>query len=74
MAPVTEIARLPLITSADVDDPSSSSGKIWQDTILTLSSQDGFQRAYYGREVEDQSLLHLLIGTNTLSSSRLNLR
>ena len=65
MAPVTEIARLPLISSANVDDPSCSSGQIWHDTILTFSSQDGFQRAYYGREVDDQSLLHLLIGIDT---------
>ena len=62
MAPATEIATLPLITGATIEDPDSSAGKVWQSTLDTVSAQDGFQRAYYGREVENQSVVQLLIG------------
>ena len=62
MAPATEIATLPLIAGATIEDPDSSAGKVWQSTLDTVSAQDGFQRAYYGREVENQSVVQLLIG------------
>ena len=62
MAPATEIATMPLIAGAAIEDPDSSAGKVWQSTLDTVSAQDGFQRAYYGREVENQSVLQLLIG------------
>lgn len=62
MAPATEIATLPLVAGATIEDPDSSAGKVWQSTLDTVSAQDGFQRAYYGREVENQSVVQLLIG------------
>ena len=62
MVPATEIATLPLIAGATIEDPDSSAGKVWQSTLDTVSAQDGFQRAYYGREVENQSVVQLLIG------------
>ena len=62
MAPATEIATMPLIAGATIEDHDSSAGKVWQSTLDTVSAQDGFQRAYYGREVENQSVLQLLIG------------
>ena len=62
MAPATEIATLPLIAGATIEDSDSSAGKVWQSTLDTVSAQDGFQRAYYGREVENQSVVQLLIG------------
>lgn len=62
MAPATEIATLPLFAGATIEDPDSPAGKVWQSTLDTVSAQDGFQRAYYGREVENQSVVQLLIG------------
>ncbi|KAL2058849.1 hypothetical protein ABVK25_000141 [Lepraria finkii] len=37
-------------------------GKVWQSTLDTVSQQDGFQRAYYGREIENPSVVQLLVG------------
>ena len=62
MAPATEIAILPLFAGATIEEPDSPPGKVWQSTLDTVSAQDGFQRAYYGREVENQSVVQLLIG------------
>ena len=64
MAPATEIATLPLASGAAIEDPNSSAGKVWQSTLDTVSQQDGFQRAYYGREVENPSVLQLFIGAS----------
>ncbi len=60
--PATEIAVLPLLAGATIEDPSSNAGKVWADTLSTVSQQDGFQRAYWGRRIESQSDLQLLIG------------
>lgn len=62
MAPATEIATLPLVAGASIEDPDSPAGKVWQSTLDTVADQDGFQRAYHGRQVENQSVLELFIG------------
>lgn len=64
--PATEIATLPLSAGANIEDHSSAAGKVWQATLDTVSQQEGFQRAYYGREVENQSVLQFLVGKNFL--------
>ena len=63
MAPATEIATLPLIPGAAIEDQNSSSHTIWQDLLDIIASQDGFQRLSWGRRIEDQSTVTLLIGT-----------
>ena len=68
MAPATEIATLPLASGATIEDPDSPAGKVWQSTLETVSAQDGFQRAYYGREVENNSILQLFIGKRLKAS------
>ena len=60
--PATEIAFLPLTAGANIEDSSTAAGKIWRDTLDTVSQQDGFQRAYYGRQVENQSMLDFFVG------------
>lgn len=62
MAPATEIAALPLIPGAQIEDPSAPAGAVWKSTIDTLLAQEGFQRAYWGRQVENPSVLELLVG------------
>lgn len=62
MAPVTEIATIPLAAGATIEDPHSPAGKVWQSTLDTVSAQDGFQKAYYGREVEDPRVLQFFVG------------
>jgi hypothetical protein len=61
MAPVTEIAQLPLKTGATPADANSPAGSIWQDTLSTILNQPGAQRAYWGLEVEKPSTLRLLV-------------
>jgi hypothetical protein len=61
MSPVTEIATLFLKPGIDVEDPSSPAYTIAQETFSTISSQPGYQRAYWGRQLEDESILQLFI-------------
>lgn len=62
MAPATELATIPLASGAAIEDSNSPAGKVWQSTLDTVSQQDGYQRIYYGREVENPSVLQLFIG------------
>lgn len=62
MAPATEIATFPVAAGATIEDSSSSAGKAWQSILDTVAAQDGYQRLYYGREVENPSVVQLLIG------------
>ena len=63
MAPATELATIPLTSGAEIEDPASPAGKVWQSALDTIAQQDGFQRAYWGREVENPSVLQLFVGT-----------
>jgi hypothetical protein len=63
MSPVTEIATLFLKAGVNLEDQSSPASQVAQEAFSTISSQPGFQRIYYGPELEDASLLQLFIGT-----------
>ena len=63
MAPATEVARFALPAGTNIDDASTPAGKVWQSTVDTVKSQPGCQRVYYGRKVEAQNSVDLLIGT-----------
>jgi hypothetical protein len=73
MSPVTEIATLFLKAGTDIEDQSSPTSKIAQEAFSTISSQPGFQRIYYGPELEDASLLQLFIGVCPQDSQRMHL-
>ena len=62
MAPVIEVATAPLASGVNIEDKSSDAGKVWQDTINTVSSQPGFSKAFYGLEVENANVLQFVIG------------
>ncbi|KAL6714538.1 hypothetical protein ACLMJK_007963 [Lecanora helva] len=68
MAPATEIATLPLASGADIEDSNSPAGKVWQSTLDTVSDQPGFQRAYYGRQIENSSVLQLLVDWDSVEA------
>ncbi|KAK4693665.1 hypothetical protein P7C71_g3776, partial [Lecanoromycetidae sp. Uapishka_2] len=68
--PATEIATIPLSAGANIEDPSSAAGKVWQATLDTVSQQDGYQRAYYGREVENQSVLQFFVDWDSYESHK----
>lgn len=56
MAPVTEIGIFPLIEGQDLDDPTSAAGQTLKACLETVSKQDGCQRIYWGRQVENPSI------------------
>lgn len=64
MAPATELATIPLVAGATIEDANSPAGKVWQSTLDTVSAQDGYQKAYYGREVENPSVLQFFVGVS----------
>jgi len=59
--PVTEVAFIPLKAGVDVDDENNPAYQAWQETLRTVSQQEGYQRSHYGTELEDPSTLQLLI-------------
>ncbi|KAL9104238.1 MAG: hypothetical protein Q9163_000786 [Psora crenata] len=61
MAPVTELATIPLQSGATIEDAASPAGRVWTATLDTVSQQPGYQRACYGRELENQSLLQFFV-------------
>ena len=62
MIPATELATIPLTSGATIEDADSPAGKVWRATLDTISQQDGFQKVYWGREVENPSILELFVG------------
>ena len=65
MAPVTEFAIIGLKPGSSLD-PSSESGKTLSTMLDTVSAQPGFQRGYYGLEVESPNVLHIFVDWNAL--------
>lgn len=57
----TEIAIFPLKDGKYPDDANSAPGQVFKDTMDVVSSQPGFQRAYWGREVENPANLRLFV-------------
>lgn len=66
-APATEVAAIPLKAGAVIEHIESPAGKAWRSTIDTVSAQEGFQRCYYGREVEHPGMLHFFVGKTCIS-------
>lgn len=63
MAPqAIEVALLPLLPGADIEDPNSSAGQIWQASLDTIAAQPGYKGAFWGRQIENNSMLELLVG------------
>ena len=62
MAPVTEIAILPLIADANPEQEGSPAHKVWHELLGTPSKQPGFQRLYWGRHAESPQMVTLLVG------------
>jgi len=60
--PVTEIVYINLQAGVDFTSPGQDA-QIWQETLTTLASQDGFLAQRYGRQLEKPEVLMLLIGT-----------
>lgn len=60
-SPITEVATIPIQPGAAIEDLDLNAGKVWAATLDTVSQQEGYQRAYYGREIENSNVLQLLV-------------
>jgi heme-degrading monooxygenase HmoA len=64
----TEIAILPLREGKRPDDANSVTGQALKDVLNTLTEQDGFQRAYWGIEVENPNVLRLFVDWDSVDA------
>ncbi|KAF2121961.1 hypothetical protein BDV96DRAFT_537006 [Lophiotrema nucula] len=64
----TEIAILPI--PASVDLASGDSGKIWTDTLTTITSQAGAIAAYWGRQIEHPDVVQLVVEWESLEAHK----
>lgn len=61
-SPVTEVATITFKPGADLSSPSTPASKAWSETLSTVSQQAGYQRAYWGHQLENPNIVLLLIG------------
>lgn len=54
--------------SINPTDFSTSEGKIFQEAVGTLAAQPGYQRSYYGLQVDNPSILHWFIDWDDLAA------
>ncbi|KAL8783780.1 MAG: hypothetical protein Q9213_004396 [Squamulea squamosa] len=66
----TEIATIPLQPGIDIDDLNSAGGKVLSDTFDTLRAQEGYQRAYHGRQVETPNVWQLLVDWDSVDAHK----
>ena len=59
--PVTECAYITLKPGIDLEGDTSEA-QVWQESLATIGAQDGYQRCYYGRQLENPNIVMLLIG------------
>ncbi|KAF8850345.1 hypothetical protein BDZ45DRAFT_633090 [Acephala macrosclerotiorum] len=63
----TEIVYITLKPGIELEG-TSASAQAWADIIATLQRQDGYQRLYYGRTVENPNLLIMMIDWDSVDA------
>ena len=58
--PATEVCYITLKAGLDLES-TTPEAQVWQETLSTIEAQEGYQRAYYGRQLEDTNVLMLFI-------------
>ena len=53
---------MPIPTSSKLDDKASPEGKSWEEALNVIRQQPGYQRLYWGRQVETPENVQLHIG------------
>ncbi|KAJ4332896.1 hypothetical protein N0V87_008026 [Didymella glomerata] len=66
--PVTEIAYLPIKKDYDVESGEGKS--IWHATLKTISSQKGFKRLSWGKQIENPSITQMVIDWESLDAHK----
>jgi len=59
-SPPTEIAYITLKPGVDIGG-STPEAKVWHEALSTVAAQEGYKGAYYGRQLEDPSVLLFVI-------------
>ena len=70
MAGATEIAVLPLKKGSSPKDLDSPPGQALKDSLEALGQVEGFQRCYWGIEVENPNVLDLFIDWDSIESHK----
>jgi hypothetical protein len=65
---VTEIDILPISVNLKLGDAGSAEGKAWNEILSIIRSSRGYQRLYWGRQVETPGNIQLHIGIYMPSS------
>jgi len=55
-SPATEIAYITLKPGVNIEG-STPEAKVWQESLSIVAAQEGYKSAYYGRQLEDPSVL-----------------
>jgi len=66
----TEIATFAVLPGSNLEDPNSAPGTVWQEILTTVLDQEGAQRAYWGRQVEDPSMMHLFVDWDSVDAHK----
>jgi hypothetical protein len=68
--PTTQLTLLPVHPDTTIEDPSSQAGESWNSILETIAAQPGHEHTYWGRRVEDPSIVHLYVGTQPSSRTQ----
>jgi hypothetical protein len=63
----TEVIMIPLLPGLDLD--TGDAKEIWDSTLSTIADQPGYQKMFYGRQVEHPDTLQVCISKSALSPS-----
>jgi len=66
-SPATEVAYISLKPDLDLGG-STTEAKTWQEALSTIAAQKGYQRLYWGRQLEDPDVLLLVIDWDSVQS------
>jgi len=61
-SPVTECATITLKPGIDLGTSGTDSAQAWNETLATVAKQAGYQRSYWGRQLENPNIVVWLIG------------
>ncbi|OAL20113.1 hypothetical protein AYO20_11550 [Fonsecaea nubica] len=70
MAPVTEVAFLPLRPGVDINDTSTSEGKVMANMVEVGKHAPGVQKNYWGIEEENSAHVHLMLDWDSLEAHK----
>ncbi|TVY37514.1 hypothetical protein LSUB1_G003464 [Lachnellula subtilissima] len=67
-SPVTECATITLKPGIDLETSGTDSAQAWSETLSTVAKQAGYQRSYWGRQLENPNIVVWLIDWDSLAA------